>query len=67
MLAPTRYKRCSRRRPGMFGARAPDSRRSRAAVVQWARPFLDMPFPRQGGDVLWASDHIGALASIGLR
>lgn len=51
----------------MFGARAPDSRRSRAAVVQWARPFLDMPFPRQGGDVLWASDHIGALASIGLR
>lgn len=37
------------------------------AEVQSARPFLDRPFPRQGGGVLWASDHIGVLASIRLR
>jgi endonuclease/exonuclease/phosphatase family metal-dependent hydrolase len=32
------------------------------AVVESARPFLDRPFPRAGGGVLWASDHIGVLA-----
>jgi endonuclease/exonuclease/phosphatase family metal-dependent hydrolase len=39
----------------------------RAAFVEWARSFLGMPLPRQGGGVLWSSDHIGVLASIGLR
>lgn len=40
---------------------------ARAVVVEWARPFLDRPFPRQDGGVLWASDHIGVLARIRLR
>jgi endonuclease/exonuclease/phosphatase family metal-dependent hydrolase len=39
----------------------------RAAFVEWARSFLGMPLPQQGGGVLWSSDHIGVLASIGLR
>jgi endonuclease/exonuclease/phosphatase family metal-dependent hydrolase len=40
---------------------------ARAASAEWARPFLGMPLPRKGGGVLWASDHIGVLASIRLR
>jgi endonuclease/exonuclease/phosphatase family metal-dependent hydrolase len=39
----------------------------RAASVERARPFLGMPFPRQGDGALWASDHIGVQASIRLR
>jgi len=39
----------------------------RLATVEWFRPFLDRTFPRRGGGVLWASDHIGVLAGIGLR
>ncbi len=34
------------------------------AVVESARPFLDHWFPRNGGGVLWASDHIGVLARV---
>ncbi len=37
------------------------------AAVQRAEPFLDHPFPRAGGGVLWASDHIGVMAWLKLR
>jgi endonuclease/exonuclease/phosphatase family metal-dependent hydrolase len=38
--------------------------KSGTAVVTRAAPFLDHPFARDGGGVLWASDHIGVLARI---
>ena len=34
------------------------------ASVAWARPFLDHPFARSGGGVLWASDHVGVTAGV---
>jgi len=35
--------------------------------VTGARPFLDRPFAREAGGVLWASDHVGVLAGIRVR
>ena len=35
--------------------------------VTGARAFLDRPFPREGGGVLWASDHVGVLAGVRVR